>query len=158
MLTSGWNLTRMARTLQLRHQFRIRLPRLPVLRLRGMLPFHQVGVDFFLACQIKREGAVYLLQAQRGIALHHALRRDPLSKQIDQRIERDPGISDPIRAVDELNVLLWHSLTQLIHGHTLGTARPLLTREHFLEEAPVIPAIRQVGDLPQVRVMARVGC
>ena len=38
---SAWNLTRIARPLQLRNQFGVRLSRLPVLRLCGALPFQQ---------------------------------------------------------------------------------------------------------------------
>jgi hypothetical protein len=43
----------MTRPLQLRNQFRVRVPRLLVLRFVGALPFSEVGVDLIPVPQIK---------------------------------------------------------------------------------------------------------
>ena len=45
---SAWNLTRMARALQFRDQFRIGLSRLLVLQLRHPVTFRKVQIDLFL--------------------------------------------------------------------------------------------------------------
>jgi len=76
----------MARPLQFRNQFGIRPPRLPVLRLRRVLPVHKVRVDLFLVPELERQRTMYLFEGQGRIAFNHA-------KQIDERIKRDPSVS-----------------------------------------------------------------
>ena len=80
---SAWNLTRIPRTLQLSNQFRVRLPRLPMLRLRGAAPFRKVRIDFLPIPQVKRKSSVHLLERQCGIALDHALGGHPFPEKID---------------------------------------------------------------------------
>jgi len=48
---SDWNLNRMPRSLQLGNQFGVRLPQLPMLRLRSALPISKVRVDFSLVAR-----------------------------------------------------------------------------------------------------------
>ena len=74
----------MARSLQLRDQFRIDLPRLLMLRFSGAVSVREVRVNLSLIRQIECKRAMYLLQAQCRIIFDHSLGRDPLAKQIDQ--------------------------------------------------------------------------
>src|SRR5580700_1924263 len=85
---SAWNLTRMPRPLQLGTKFGVRLPRLPMLRLRRALPVGEIGVDFFLVREVKCKSAVHLIERQCRITLDHAFRRHTLAEEIGQRIER----------------------------------------------------------------------
>src|SRR5579863_2024483 len=81
---SAWNLTRMARTLQLRDYFRVGPPRLLVMRLSGTLPIRKVCIDLLLIRQVECKRTVHLFQAQGRIILDHSLGRDSFAKQIDQ--------------------------------------------------------------------------
>jgi hypothetical protein len=72
---SAWNLTRIARTLQLRDQLLIRLSRLPVLQFRSALPFRKVPIDLFLVAWIEGECAVHLFECHCRIRFNHALGR-----------------------------------------------------------------------------------
>jgi len=114
---SAWNLTRITRTLQLRDQFRIRLPRLLMLRFSGMLPIRKVRVDLSLIRQVERKRTMHLLEAQGRVALNHALGRHPLTEQIDQRIKGDPSVSYSICAFDALYIFLRHMTTAFPCSH-----------------------------------------
>jgi len=74
----------MARTLQLRDHFRIRLPRLLVLRFSGTVPIRKVCIDLWLIRQVECKRTMHLFQAQGCIILDHPLGRDSLAKQRDQ--------------------------------------------------------------------------
>jgi len=67
----------------------VRLPRLPVLRLRDALPFQELGVDPFLVPQVKCERPGAQVSAQVGF--DHAFGRHALT--IDERIEGHTRVS-----------------------------------------------------------------
>ena len=117
--------------MQLGDKIGVRLPRLPVLRLRGALPFDQVGVDLFPVPKVKRQGAIHLLQRQVRLALDDALRRHPVAEEIDHGIKGYMGVSHPINAFDPCNVLpLNKSVSNSIvtRGSRLAQALELLNR------------------------------
>jgi len=116
---SAWNLTRIARPLELRNQFGVGLSRLPVLNLSGALSFGEVRIDFFLVREVKCKSSVHLLECQGRIALDHALRRHPFAEKINQGIEGHAGVRDPVCAFVAVYVFLRHQT----HSHTPTTRR-----------------------------------
>ncbi len=98
-LASAWNLTRIARPLQLDNQFGVRLYKLPVLHLCGALSSSKVRIDFFLVREIKCKSSVHLLESQGRIALHHALCRHPFVEKIDQGIEGHASVQGTLQGI-----------------------------------------------------------
>src|SRR5580704_13942522 len=84
---SAWNLARITRPLQPRNQLRVAPFRLLVLRLGCAVAFYEVGVDFILVREVKRQSSMHLFQGQGRITVDHALRRHSLSEKIDQGIK-----------------------------------------------------------------------
>lgn len=84
----------MARPLEFRNQLRIRLSRLLVFGFRPALTLGQMGIDLCLISQIERERPMHLFKRQCQVRLDHALSRQALTKEIDERIERYPTIAD----------------------------------------------------------------
>jgi hypothetical protein len=101
---SAWNRIRMARTLQLRNQLRVGSPRLLMQQLGIALSRNKVGIDLTLVAQVKRQCAVNLFESQCWIGFHRALCGHPFAKEVNKRVEGNPGISDPIGAIRFLYV------------------------------------------------------
>jgi len=88
----------MSSALEFGNQVRVSLSRL-ILQESGLpLSFFKVGVDLFLIAEVKGQGSVYLFQGQGGVTVYHAFRGHTLSKQIDDRVERDSCVPDSIDA------------------------------------------------------------
>src|SRR5258708_28682633 len=94
---SAWNLTRIARPLELRNQFRVRLSRLLVLRFSGAEPFRKARIDLVLVCQAECKRTVHLFEGQRGITLDHSLTRLSLAEEIDEGIHGHTRLPHAIR-------------------------------------------------------------
>jgi len=139
-VVSAWNLTRITRPLELRNQFGVGLPRLPVLHLCDALSFSKVRIDFFLVCKVKCESPVHLLEGQGRIALYHTLCRHPLAEEVNQGIEGYASVRDRVCAVAVVYVFLRHQT----RGHTPTSRRatPLVRAELSTTFSRLLPVKR----------------
>jgi hypothetical protein len=65
---------------------------------------------------------MYLFESQGWIGVNDALGKHPFTIQVDQRIERNPSLSDPICGLTELHVFFVHLELRKFHRRTRAGA------------------------------------